>query len=81
LFVLIALQKLIYAKFKIGGKVPPEEYVEGLGPRPMPPPGSDKKEVHIFSHQGLKSGNVVLNVMTATLARHGRLYRIPHPKL
>jgi len=30
--LLIALQELNYARFEIGEKVPPEEYVEGLGP-------------------------------------------------
>jgi len=76
--VLIVLQKLIYAKSKIGGKVPPEEYVEGLGP--CQALGSDKKEVHIFSHQGLKSRNVVLDLMTTNTRSPRQVVQSPEPK-
>jgi len=63
---------------KLEEKFPPEEYVEGLGA--CHPPGSDEKKVHIFSHEGLKSRNVVLNLMTTNTC-HGKLYRALHPKL
>jgi len=76
LFLLIALQKRIPEKFKIGGKVPPEEYVEGLGP--CHPSGSR----YIFFHiKASKVGMLYWTWWLLTLARHGKLYRALHPKL
>ena len=58
---------------------PPEEYVEGLGP--CHPPGSDKKEVHIFPHQGLKSRNIVSNLMTTNTRSPWQVVQSPAPKI
>ena len=64
---------------KLEQRSPPEEYVEGLGP--CHSPGSDKKEVHIFSRQGLKSRNVVLNLMTTNTRSPRQVVQSPAPKI
>ena len=47
----------------------------------MPLPGSDMKEVDIFSHQGLKSRNVVLNLMTTNTRSPRQVVQSPAPKI